>query len=151
MALLHVLLLVLHVVTAAAWFGMALRLSAQARSVGRLSGEAHAAMAEDGMQAVRLMGVLLLLTFVFSMGLLALGGGYPGQWQYHAASALIVVLLVLHYVLIRPGWASLAEAAASEATGESQRKRIAMSVGMGHLIWLVLVVLMFWNRIVAVV
>ena len=146
MAFLQVLLLVLHVITAAAWFGLALRLGAQARQVGGLEGEAAVAMAREGAQAIRLMGLFLLLTFIFSMGVLGLGGGYPGQWQYHVASLLIVVLIALQYALIRPAWKGLAEAAASHEDSGRFTKRIAMSVGAGHAIWLALLVLMFWNR-----
>ncbi len=151
MAFLHVVLLLLHVVTAAAWFGLALRLGGQARRVGSLGGGAAVALAEEGASAVRLMGVFLLLTFVFAMGVLGLGGGYPGQWQYHIASVLIVVLVIVQYAMIRPAWIGLVEAAASHSDTDRYRKRIAGSVGIGHLVWLALVVLMFWNRFAATV
>jgi len=146
----HALLVMLHVITAAAWFGLALRLGAQGRQVagyGDDNKEARRALAAEGGNAVRLMGIFLLLTFVFSMGVLALGGGYPGQIQYHIASALIVVLVAVHYFLIRPAWMRLSN---DPASAKGSAKRLVIGVGMGHLLWLSLVVLMFWNRFVLV-
>ena len=147
MSLLHQLLVLLHVVTAAAWFGLSLRLGRQAR----LAAAQGPAVVEDGSHSVRLMNLFMLLTFVFSMGALFLGGGYAGQMQYHIASALIVVLLAFQYLLIRPAWGKLARLVeAGEATGPLVR-RLGMYAGIGHLMWLILLVLMFWNRFLAVV
>ena len=47
---------------------------------------------------------------------------------------------------MRPAWARLrATVGAPEA--DKARGRVAMGVGIGHLTWLVLLVLMYWNRI----
>jgi len=146
MDIVHALLVMLHVITAAAWFGIALRLGAQGRKVASYGDDNHEtrlALAAEGSHSVRLMGIFLLLTFVFSMGILALGGGYPDQTQYHIASALIVVLIATHYFLIRPAWMRLSS---DSDSAKGAAKRLVMGVGMGHLIWLTLIVLMFWNR-----
>ncbi len=150
MAFLHALFVALHVISAAAWFGLALRLASQARAVRDAEPAVAVALAHDGAYAVRLMGLFILLTFVFSMGALGLGGGYPGQWQYHVASLLIVVLVIVQYVLIRPTWLRLHDAATLESGSDGLVKRIAMLVGAGHAIWLVLALLMFWNRFAGV-
>ena len=147
---LKLLFILLHVITAAAWFGLALRLGGQARQVERLEGDAARALAQDGAGSVRLMGIFVLLTFAFSMGLLLIGGGYAGMPQYHIASLLIVVLCAVQYLLIRPGWMGLLSEAASTSPTAKHRKRVVMGVGIGHLLWVTLVVLMFWNRIVAI-
>ena len=141
MTLIHQLLIFLHIVTAAAWFGLGLRLARQARSSDR-------AVVEDAWRGVNLMGWMLWLTFAFSMGILLLGGGYPGRVEFHVASLLIVVLLALHYAVLRPNWRKLLQddPAPSGAAG-----RIAMASGMGHLIWVALLTLMLWNRLAAAV
>ncbi|MXW83141.1 MAG: hypothetical protein F4246_10845 [Rhodothermaceae bacterium] len=149
------LLILLHVLTASAWFGLSIRLGSQAK----LAATGQMAVAVDGLRTLSLMGIMLIATFVFSMALLMAGNGYPGQMQYHAASALIVVLLGIQFVFLRPAWKRLCTAveagninAESETTGDDasmHARKISMYAGIGHLFWLVLLVLMFWNRLIA--
>ena len=61
----HVLTL-LHIITAAAWFGMGLRLAAQARLVLKLDRPAALALADDTGRTVRFMGFFIVLTLVFA-------------------------------------------------------------------------------------
>ena len=144
------ILIILHVITASAWFGLSLRLGNQAKLVAT----GQPAVAMDGSRTMALMGIMLIATFIFSMTLLAVGGGYPGRIQYHIASALIVVLLALQFLFLRPSWSQLSAAVTSDLQGEpilddvSSRlpRKISMFTGVGHLIWLILLVLMFWNR-----
>lgn len=150
MASLHTILILCHIVTAAAWFGMALRLGAHARLVVSLQGEGALIAAEDGVKAVRMMGVWILLTGLFSLGSLMLGGGYPGQYQYHTAAMLIFILVVVQYTLIRPAWNGLREAVTAGAERKTFSKRVAITTGIGHLLWLLLLLLMFWNRFATV-
>ncbi len=148
-------LTLLHVLTASAWFGLSIRLGSQAK----LAATGQMAVAVDGLRTVSLMGVMLIATFVFSMALLMAGNGYPGQVQYHAASALIVVLLGIQFVFLRPAWKRLhtaVEAGNSNTESETNgneasmhARKISMYAGFGHLFWLVLLVLMFWNRLTA--
>ena len=151
MALLHQVFILLHIIMAAAWFGMGLRLAAQARTVLRLERSAALALANDVARSVHFMGIFIGLTLVFAFGALGLGGGYPGQIQYHIASMLIVVLVVFQFALVRPAWTKLRTAIETGTEGDAFRKRIAMSVGLGHLLWFVLLVLMFWNSLRAAV
>ena len=149
------LLILLHVLTASAWFGLSIRLGSQAK----LAATGQLAVAVDGLRTVSLMGIMLIATFVFSMALLMAGNGYPGQVQYHAASALIVVLLGIQFVFLRPAWKRLHTAVEfgnnnteSETNGDEasmHARKISMYTGVGHLFWLVLLVLMFWNRLIA--
>ena len=155
MSLIKTLLILLHVLTASAWFGLSMRLGSQAN----LAASGQMAVAVDGLRTVSLMGVMLIATFVFSMALLMAGNGYPGQMQYHAASALIVVLLGIQFVFLRPAWKRLhtaVEAGNNNAESETNSdealmhaRKISMYAGIGHLFWLVLLVLMFWNRLIA--
>jgi hypothetical protein len=154
--LLKWILVILHIITAAAWFGLGLRLTGQARTVLEKTGEAQRALAEDGRQSVRLMNIFIVLTFVFSISAFVAGGHFAAYGPvYHTAVTLIVVLTLVQLFVIRPGWAALkAEVDAVEVDTdalESAKSRVAIGTGVGHLLWLVLLVLMFANRLVGVV
>ncbi len=152
MILLKNLLIILHVLTASAWFGLSLRLGSQAK----FAVAGHPAVAIDGTRTISLMGIMIFATFVFSMSLLMVGGGYSGQIQYHIASGLIILLLGIQYLLLRPLWNLLRKAI--ESTSESEiseqpgrqivfRARfIAVVAGFCHLLWFTILILMFWNR-----
>ncbi len=147
------ILVILHIITASAWFGIGLRLAGQARAVVQQDGAARAALAEDGSQSVWLMNLFMVLTLVFSVAAFVAGGHFVAYGPvYHTALLLIVVLTADQLVVIRGGWStlsSLVEKASPDAGAlESARKRVAIGTGVGHLIWLVLLVLMFVNRFV---
>jgi hypothetical protein len=152
--LLKWILVILHIITAAAWFGLGLRLAGQARTVLSLDGRARATLAEDGQQSVRLMNIFILLTLLFSIGAFIAGGHFDRYGPaYHTALTLIVLLTLDQLVVIRPAWATLQAYATgedtSEDTAQSAKSRVAIGTGVGHLIWLVLLGLMFSNRLVA--
>jgi len=152
MAFLQQLFIVLHVITAAAWFGMGLRLAAQARTVVGLERSAALALADDTARTVRFMSIFVVMTLVFSYAAFFLGGGfsgYSGRYHFHAAVLLIVLLVVVQYGLVQPAWTRLQGAVAGGGNAEGLQKRVAMGVGIGHLLWLVLLVIMFWERLVA--
>ena len=149
----HTLFIFLHILTASAWFGLSLRLGSQAK----LAATGQHAVSEDGKRTLFLMGIMLLATFAFSMVLLMTGGGYPGQIQYHIASILIVVLLVVQFVFLIPVWNSLHTAVATahkqdgaeikRSPASAHARKISTFAGIGHLIWVILLVLMLWNRL----
>ncbi|PSQ82605.1 MAG: hypothetical protein BRD44_07615 [Bacteroidetes bacterium QS_7_67_15] len=141
------ILVILHILTAAAWFGLGLRLAGQARTVA--SGNAPA-LAEDAGRSVQWMNVFIVLTLVFAASAFVVGGRVGGSNpfsfygpQYHTSLLLILVLTGLQFFVIRPGWNGLT---GGDDT-ESARKRVAIGTGVGHLVWLVILVLMFWNRL----
>lgn len=140
---------ILHIITAAAWFGMGLRLAAQARTVVSLDRNAGLALAKDTLRTVRFMNIFIVLTFIFAFATLMLGMSTVSYgMQYHMASLLIVILVVIQFALIRPAWTRLHGALeTSEAEVGGYQKRIAMATGLGHLIWLFLLVLMFWDKL----
>jgi len=150
--LLKWILVILHIITAAAWFGIGLRLTGQARSVLEREGDARAALAQEGSRSVWLMNLFVVLTLVFSLGAFAAGGHFAAYGPvYHTAVLLIVLLTADQLLVIRGGWATL-ESLATEASPdldalERAKKRVAIGTGVGHLIWLVLLVLMFANRL----
>lgn len=140
MLILKWIFVVLHIITAAAWFGLALRLAGQARTVAKGGAQA---LAEDVGRSVRLMGIFIVLTLVFAVGAFLAGGAFATYGpQYHTSLLLILVLVGLQFFLIRPGWQALVK---ESGDPESARKRVAIGTGIGHLTWLVLLVLMFWK------
>ena len=146
---------VLHVLTAAGWFGLALRVSSQARLVLNLDRAAAGELAEQTGKTVRMMGIFLILTFVFSLAAFFLGGGFETYGPvYHTSLLLIVLLLADHYLLIGRPWRKLergVNVADPVAAGDlaGARKRMAAGVGIGHLLWVTLLVLMFWSSLAA--
>ncbi len=147
-------LVVLHIITAAAWFGLGLRLAGRARKVLDLGGEAGVALAADGQDSVRQMNIFVVLTLVFSLGAFVAGGHFAAYGPlYHTSVTLIVLLAADQLFVIRPGWNALQAAVeggdvAAEAA-DSARKKVAIGTGMGHLLWLVMLVLMLWNQYLA--
>lgn len=150
MTLVKWIFVILHVITAAGWFGLGLRLAGQARKVIELGGTAGEALADDAARSVRLMNIFVVLTLLFGLGAFFAGGGFAVYGPvYHTSLLLIVVLAGIQLFLIRPQWHTLQAALGGEQASEtvrSARSRVSMGVGIGHLIWLVLLVLMFWNR-----
>ena len=141
MLLLKYVFVLLHITTAAAWFGLALRLTGQARNVAAVDGPAATALAADGAHTVRLLGIFSVLTFVFAFITFSVGiaSGADYGWPYHTALLLILGLIGVTYGLIRPGWAALQRGEAGA------QKRVAMGTGIGHTLWLVLLILMYWT------
>ena len=141
MATVHTVVLALHVLFAAAWFGLGLALPALSRAA--LSGGAP-----GGEKVVHAMtgSVLLFYAFAVLNWVLGMQLGFELQynaWPYHTALTLGLVLVAVQLLLIRPGWAKLT---AGAETAEAGRKRIAMGTGIGHLTWLVLFLLMYVGR-----
>jgi hypothetical protein len=98
------------------------------------------------------MNVFIVLTLVFSLVAFFLGGGFAVYGPAYHTSLLLIVLMTLdQFLLVRPGWNGLQAALAGPSdTGDaadSFRKRIAMGVGVGHLMWLIILVLMFWTEL----
>ena len=154
LVLLFVIALILHVACFAAWFGLGLGLTRQSRTVLAADPAVGVVLATDGARAVKLMTLFVGLGYVFALiafftnpKFVSLGmAGY--DWPYHTAITLGLLLVVVQFLLVRPGWNRL-QAAVGAPEAESARKRLAMGLGIGHALWLGLLVLMFWNRLAA--
>jgi len=143
---------ILHIITAAAWFGLGLRLTGRARSVLAMETTTAKALIHDAQRSVYLMNVFIVLTLVFSLIAFFLGGAFAVYGPAYHTSLLLIVLMTLdQFLLVRPGWNGLQTALAGPSdTGDAAdgfRKRIAMGVGVGHLMWLTILVLMFWDQL----
>lgn len=140
---LKIVFVVLHVLTAAGYFGLGLGLTNWARAATSFDGGGpREALVGLGTRTVRTMTILLVATFVFALAAFLLGGGFRVYGPtYHASLGLIVLLLGVHLGLIAPAWRGLA-AGRDGAIG-----RLGMGTGLAHLLWVVLLVLMFWPRL----
>ena len=141
MALVHTVVLALHVLFAASWFGLGLALPALARAVA-------AGGAPGGDRVVTMMTGSALLFYAFAVLNWTLGMqlGYELQynaWPYHASLTLGLVLVAAQLLLIRPGWKTLTGGA---DTAEAGRKRVTVGIGIGHFTWLVIFALMYVGR-----
>jgi hypothetical protein len=149
MLVLKWILVILHIITAAAWFGIGIRLTGQARSVLEHDGDAQRALVEEGNQSVWFMNLFIVLTLVFSLSAFITGGHFARYGPaYHSAVTLIVLLTIDQLWVIRGGWSALSEAVDAGTTDalNSAKKRVAIGTGVGHLLWLVLLGLMFVNQ-----
>lgn len=150
--MLYAILVALHIITAAAWFGLALRVAGRARKVIDLGDERGVALASDGQSSVRQMNIFVVLTFLFSIGAFIAGGAFSAYGPvYHTSITLIVLLVLDQLFVIRPGWNALQTAVSGAGSidadaAESARKKVAIGTGVGHLLWLVMLVLMLWNQ-----
>lgn len=135
------LLVLLHVITAAGWFGLALVIGGMAR---KAAAGADKPLVDEGTKTVKLMNVFIVLTLVFGLLAFLVGGGFGAYGpQYHTSLLLIIVLTALQFFLIGPAWSSIADGG---STASGAKKRISMGTGAGHLIWLIVLILMFWNH-----
>ncbi len=141
--LVHTVVLALHVLFAAAWFGMAAAVPSLARSAMR-PGTA------EGGKVIAAMNGSAILFYVFAIANWVLGRqvGFEIQynhWAYHTALTLGLLLVLVQLFLIRSGWNKLV-AGAGTPDAESGRKRLAAGLGIGNLLWIVLFVLMYVGR-----
>ena len=147
--LLKYTLVILHVITASAWFGLGLRLAGQARSAVEAGPQQGGALVEATGRSVGLMNWFALLTFVLGIAALFAGGGFAAYgWPYHSSITLILLLVLVQYFVIRSSWSTLEATLGSDPdAAQSAVKRIAAGTGSGHLLWLTTLVLMFWRQL----
>lgn len=150
MLYLYVLAIILHVATAAAWVGLSLSLPGLAARIASSRPSDASLLAESGAATVEMMNKFPVLLYVFAILAIVLGPGFGGiGWNFHVALSLGLLLILVQVFLIRRNWLSL-QRAAGTAEVEAARRKVAMSLGVGHLIWFALLVLMFLPRIMAV-
>lgn len=151
MLILKYVFVVLHVATAAAWFGMGLRVPAQARVAQRLGAGSAAALTSDARKGIKLMGIFISLTLLFGLAAFFLDGGFAGHGpEFHSAMTIVAAIVALNFLLLLPAWDKFAEAIASSSDDVVKyKKRVGMGVGIGHLLWFITLVLMFWHDISA--
>ena len=135
------LLVLLHITTAAGWFGLAIIFGAVAR---KAVGTGGSELIDVGSKMERFMTIFIVATFLFGLGAFFLGGGF-GLYgpNYHTSITLVLILVLIQFFLIRPAWRSIAAAGEGAA---SSRKKLGVGIGIGHLLWFVVLILMLWNQ-----
>ena len=141
--LVHTVLIALHVLFAAAWFGMAAAVPSLARSAMRPG-------AAEGGKVIAAMNGSIVLFYAAAVANWTVGMqlGLDAQynaWPYHTSLTLGLVLVAVQLFLIRTGWNKLV-AGAGTPDAESGRKRLAAGLGIGNLVWLAIFVLMYVGR-----
>jgi hypothetical protein len=128
----HTTLVALHVLFAAAWFGLALSLPALARALGQ-----NDAIRSAGDRVVSLMGIFVGLFYIAALVNFVVGSrmNLPYGWPFHVSLTLGLLLVAVQFLLIRKAWAA------------GNRSRLGMAVGIGHALWLTMFVLMYLARV----
>lgn len=137
--LVHTITIALHILFAAAWFGLSLSLPALARA--QMSGGAPGA---DKVMTSLNGSAVLFYVFAVANWMIGLSSGFEAQynaWPYHTSMTLGLILVAVQLFVIRPSWNKLVHGDA-----EAGRKRMAMGTGIGHAVWLTIFVLMYLGR-----
>ncbi len=137
---LHVLLVLLHILLVTVWFGMSLRLQFQARALA--SGEVgHTELLRTaGTRTVQVMSVAAIVFYALAVANFFVGGGFSAYGPvYHTSLLLGLALVLVQVLMVQPAWGRLAGGQPDQA------KRVSMSIGIGHGLWAVLLVLMFFG------
>ena len=133
MLLLKGLLVVLHILVAVGWMALSTRLQTLAR-IAELP-QARAA----GDATVRGMTVMALLLPLLGLGAMFAGGGFAAYGPvYHMSVTLALVLAGVQLFGINRVWKGLA--------ADGRPAKMAMWMGLAHLTWLVILVLMLWPQ-----
>lgn len=143
------ILVVFHVVFAALWFGAPLMLGSVLKKAKPHGRAAFHAATTVGARMAMLAGVGVIGVVVTGVGLIFLKyGGMKGlPVRFHIALGLGLLATGVGFGLLRPTVSKLAQAASAESYDLEQAtasiKRVAMGVGINHLLWLICLVLMF--------
>ena len=133
----HTVVLALHVLFAAAWFGMAASVPGFVRAARQ--------GALEGGKVIGAMNGAVVLFYVFAVANWVLGRrlGYEVQynhWAYHTSLTLGLILVGVQLALIWRGWKKLA------AGDEGGRRTLSIGLGVGNLVWVTIFVLMYVGR-----
>ncbi len=149
--LIKLIFVILHVITAAAWFGLALRVASTGRLLIQVETSSARSVAAYGAQTIKLMGIFALLTFGFALGAFLFGGAFGAYGApYHTSLLLFLILVVVQYTLISPSWKKMQHARLEgDVAGapEQHRKKLSMGIGICHTLWLIVLILMFWPQV----
>ena len=142
-------LLIVHVFAAMYWFGASASVPRRVRAA--LDSELPEArkrmgeLARDG-QLFMAAGILVFLS---GLGMALIRGFAYLHPRFHAGLALTVVWLGIGLFVLRPTMkkigASLAQGDSVPASAHALRKRVAMLMGIQHLLFTIITVLMLWR------
>jgi hypothetical protein len=149
MDILYRLLLVVHILAAATWFGGGLGLSARVRRSIELGSAAAEALAEE-LRKQRIIAVSAALLVLFTgVGLIFVVGGFSVvPLGIQVALGLMLLALLVELGLIQPATRRISVAIdkGGDLTHAAQlARRLAPASGIIHLLWTAMLVLMIWK------
>ncbi len=138
---LHVLLVLAHIILVSIWFGLSLRLQFQAKALTVGETGAAESIRTNGNRTVQVMTVAIILFYAAAISVFVLGRslGLVYGGVYHASLTLGFILVLVQVLMIQPAWGRLAGGQPAQA------KKVSMGIGIGHLLWIVLLVIMFFG------
>lgn len=133
------------------YFGLALP---YARMVRGYADTGTSLMRDNIQRNTRLMTMASILTLVFGLAAFLMRGWATNVsafalfgMEYHTSMLLIFVLVVIQIVLVQGTWNKLQSQVADGVDPSASVKRISMATGINHLIWVIVLVLMFWPKL----
>ena len=148
MFVLRIVLLVVHIASAAMIFAAPMGTTGSLRrALSSGNDEVLRSAAKDAALRGRLGGMGALSTLVTGLILIFVMGGFGAvRPQIHAALALMLAAIAFHVTFLRPALlrfgAAVSTSPPDRAVCENVIKRLAMGTGIGHLMWVVILVLM---------
>ncbi len=145
----YLLLIVLHVGSAATAFGLGLPTAGALRRATGRGRDVMASAAAEVNRAGRLAGIFGLSTLLTGLALVFYRGGFKVvSPAIHGAILLVLTMVVLGHLVQKPAGVALTAAAEAGdgAAWDKARKRWAMVEGILQLLWVVTLALMFIPR-----
>lgn len=141
----YLLLIVLHVASAAAMFGVMLPIASLLGRAANQGTEAKRVAAQTARRANKIAWIVGLIAFSAGLALIFYKGGMKAVAPtIHSGMAAMMLLLVLVLFIERPLLGKLEKAAeGDEIAWLSHKKRFAMGHGIQSLLWLIILGLMF--------
>lgn len=137
---LHVVLVLLHIILVSVWFGLSLRLQFQAKALTVSETGAAETIRSNGSRTVNVMTIAIILFYAAAVANFFVGGGFSAYGPvYHTSLLLGLGLVLVQVLMVQPAWGRLAGGQPAQA------KKVAMGIGIGHGLWLVILVLMFFG------
>lgn len=147
MDILYIVLLVLHISSAALLFGGGLGMVKNLKRSLEAGQATFSVAAQDAARRGSVIGAASLATLATGLGLIfAMGGFKSVPFTIHIALTLMLLAIGVSAALIKPSTARLVQFAQAEALEKekvgSAIKKIAMGSGILHLIWITNLTLM---------
>jgi len=141
-----IVLLVLHIASAATAFGVSLMTSGALRRAGDKGPAVMANAAAEVNRAGRIASIFGVATLATGFALIFYRGGFKAvSPTIHGAILLITIMVIMGFTMQKPTGKKLANAAQANdvAAWGQARKKWAMTEGIMQLMWVVTLVLMF--------
>lgn len=145
---LRLAVLVLHISAAALVFGGATGIVRSLKTNLELGGEAFKLATGGAARQSRIVAMSSIVTLASGLGLIFMAGGFGAvPLNFHIALAIMLGAIVVSSVTVGPSVMKLSGLALAENVDKDASlkliKRIAMGTGILHLLWLIMLTLMF--------